>query len=130
MGNFNNDPFDDVAFSKNTDVVEVLLGKSDGSFDAAGLFPVGEDPGYLVAGDLDNDEILDLAGFNSQRDRLWLVGDLVNRGPQSLETLRFIRDLGDTAITVLGNHDLHLLIVAAGFGRIHWIEAGDLLETD
>jgi bis(5'-nucleosyl)-tetraphosphatase (symmetrical) len=64
-------------------------------------------------------EILDLVGFNSQRDRLWLVGDLVNRGPQSLDTLRFVRDLGDSAVTVLGNHDLHLLIVAAGFGRIH-----------
>ena len=64
-------------------------------------------------------EILDVVGFNSQRDRLWLVGDLVNRGPESLETLRFVRDLGDSAITVLGNHDLHLLIVAAGFGRIH-----------
>jgi bis(5'-nucleosyl)-tetraphosphatase (symmetrical) len=64
-------------------------------------------------------QILDLISFNSQRDRLWLVGDLVNRGPESLETLRFIRDLGDSAVTVLGNHDLHLLIVAAGFGRIH-----------
>jgi bis(5'-nucleosyl)-tetraphosphatase (symmetrical) len=64
-------------------------------------------------------EILDVVGFNAQRDRLWLVGDLVNRGPESLETLRFVRDLGDSAITVLGNHDLHLLIVAAGFGRSH-----------
>jgi bis(5'-nucleosyl)-tetraphosphatase (symmetrical) len=64
-------------------------------------------------------QLLDHIGFNSERDRLWLVGDLVNRGPQSLDTLRFVRDLGDSAITVLGNHDLHLLIVAAGFGRIH-----------
>jgi bis(5'-nucleosyl)-tetraphosphatase (symmetrical) len=64
-------------------------------------------------------EILDLVGFNSQRDRLWLVGDLVNRGPQSLQTLRFVRDLGDRAITVLGNHDLHLLTVAANYGREH-----------
>ena len=47
------------------------------------------------------------------------VGDLVNRGPASLETLRFVRDLGSSAITVLGNHDLHLLAVAEGVRRAH-----------
>jgi bis(5'-nucleosyl)-tetraphosphatase (symmetrical) len=54
-------------------------------------------------------QLLDEIGFNADRDKLWFTGDLVNRGPKSLETLRFIRSLGENAISVLGNHDLHLM---------------------
>jgi len=50
--------------------------------------------------------------FNSDRDQLWFCGDLVNRGPKSLKTLRYIKSLESNAITVLGNHDLHLLATA------------------
>lgn len=61
--------------------------------------------------------LLEQVAFNPDRDELWLVGDLINRGPQSLETLRFVHNLDTCTRVVLGNHDLHFLAIALNTRR-------------
>jgi bis(5'-nucleosyl)-tetraphosphatase (symmetrical) len=70
-------------------------------------------------------QLLDRIHFDAAEDSLWFTGDLVNRGPQSLEALRYVKALGSHAVCVLGNHDLHLLAVAAGVARS---KSGDTLD--
>ncbi len=92
--------------------------------------------------------LLEKLKFDPKKDQLWFVGDLVNRGPQSLETLRFVKSLEKSAITVLGNHDLHLIAMAAEVAPgkhptllpvlqapdcdelIHWLRHRPLLHYD
>jgi bis(5'-nucleosyl)-tetraphosphatase (symmetrical) len=63
-------------------------------------------------------QLLGTVAFDRSTDRLWFVGDLVNRGPKSLAVLRFVRDLADRAVVVLGNHDLHLVAQHEGVERV------------
>ncbi|MDH3534343.1 MAG: symmetrical bis(5'-nucleosyl)-tetraphosphatase [Gammaproteobacteria bacterium] len=93
--------------------------------------------------------LLEKINFDPAADTLWFCGDLVNRGPDSLQTLRFVRSLGSSALTVLGNHDLHLLALYHGVTRIritpdlhrilkssdcaellHWLQSQPLLHYD
>ncbi|PSS46846.1 symmetrical bis(5'-nucleosyl)-tetraphosphatase [Pseudomonas sp. BBP2017] len=69
--------------------------------------------------------LLERVSFNPAVDRLWLVGDLVNRGPESLETLRFLYAIRDSLVCVLGNHDLHLL---AAWHNIERLKKSDTLR--
>ncbi|UCE90251.1 MAG: symmetrical bis(5'-nucleosyl)-tetraphosphatase [Pseudomonadota bacterium] len=93
-------------------------------------------------------QLLDHIGFDAAHDALWLAGDLVNRGPDSLKTLRFVRSLGERVISVLGNHDLNLLAVAEGLRKdkdhslhellaapdrdelLHWLRHRPLMHHD
>jgi bis(5'-nucleosyl)-tetraphosphatase (symmetrical) len=94
-------------------------------------------------------KLLDLVGFDRTKDRLWLVGDIVNRGPDSLKILRFVKGLTEAVTLVLGNHDLHLLMVAEGYSPLrrndtiqdilsapdreellHWLRQQKLLHLD
>lgn len=93
--------------------------------------------------------LLEKISFNSERDRLWLVGDLINRGQDSLATLRFLYSIRSSVEFVLGNHDLHFLAIASGQRKksqgdtldellcasdkqllIDWLIQGKLLHTD
>lgn len=93
--------------------------------------------------------LLQQVDFNPEQDTLWLTGDLVARGPGSLEVLRYVKSLGDAVRLVMGNHDLHLLAVYAGISRnkpkdrltplleaddadelINWLRRQPLLQVD
>lgn len=63
-------------------------------------------------------KVLKKVAFDPAKDQLWCVGDLVNRGPDCLKVLRYLKSLGDSCVAVLGNHDIHLLKLAAG-GKRH-----------
>ena len=94
-------------------------------------------------------QLLEQIQFDIQQDQLWFVGDIVNRGPQSLECLRFVKSLNASAKIVLGNHDLSLIATAAGFRKpsnkdtldpilnapdrdelLNWLRSQPLLHTD
>lgn len=78
----------------------------------------------------DLQRLLRLVHFDLLHDRLWFVGDLVNRGPDSAKVLRFVRELGDKAVAVLGNHDLHLLGIVEGVATHRREDAmSDILEA-
>ena len=73
--------------------------------------------------------LLEKIAFDPEKDTLWFAGDLINRGDKSLETLRFIKELGDSAISILGNHDLTLLAICEGNKKVKNHTLDEILEA-
>lgn len=92
-----------------------------GKMIAMATYAIGDIQGCFQA----LNQLLEKIQFDPMQDRLWLVGDLVNRGPDSVQVLQWAMGLGERVITVLGNHDLHLLALAEGFVPAH---RGDTLD--
>ena len=84
---------------------------------------------HYIVGDIQGccdplDSLLGKIDFSPSRDHLWVLGDLVNRGPKNLQTLQRLRDLGDAATCLLGNHDLKPGLAAGREGHLRHGEQG------
>ena len=76
-------------------------------------------------------ELLSRLEFDPAHDQLWLLGDLINRGPENLPVLRYLMSLGGAVQTVLGNHDLHFLAIRLGGHKLNRSDTfSDVLEAD
>jgi bis(5'-nucleosyl)-tetraphosphatase (symmetrical) len=131
-----------MGYKRQLETFEQLLDTLEDLVEEKLLPPVGRKISFAI-GDVQGcfDELrilLDKIEFDPDKHNLWFAGDLVNRGPNSLQVLRFVKALGDSAITVLGNHDLQLLASAEGFlqprqrdtisGMLEAPDIGELLE--